>query len=370
VQYDSNLIQNELLTELTKILFPDIELVNIVSQRHGSNLWEIFFDTSNGDRIALSKMGSGIKTVLQILINLIVLPKYKNFSLDHCIFAFEELENNLHPAMQRRLFEYLRDFTITNDSTLFITTHSNIVIDIFGKDEISQIIHVKKQHGITVVNSAGSFVKNKLILKDLDVRASDILQSNGVIWVEGPSDRNYLNKWISLIDPNLKEGIHYSILPYGGRVLANFSFDYDYLERELIPLLKINTNAFVVIDKDGKKDTDRLNTTKSRIQSEIGSDNCWITAGREIENYLSKQSLEKWLSGKHEIKGVVTPDPKEKIEDFLKASISELSVKYNENKSAYSREITEFISLEDLDVLDLSQNINLMVNAIKEWNAK
>ena len=33
------------------------------------------------------------------------------------------------------------------------------------------------------------------MLNDLDVRASDLLQSNGIIWVEGPSDRIYIKRW-------------------------------------------------------------------------------------------------------------------------------------------------------------------------------
>jgi hypothetical protein len=31
-------------------------------------------------------------------------------------------------------------------------------------------------------------VENRGILDDLDVRASDLLQSNGVVWLEGPSE--------------------------------------------------------------------------------------------------------------------------------------------------------------------------------------
>jgi hypothetical protein len=188
--------------------------------------------------------------------------------------------------------------------------------------------------------------------------------------VEGPSDRNYINKWISLIDPFLKEGLHYSILPYGGRLLANFCFDYEWLQSELIPLLRINTNAFVVIDKDGKTVSDKLNNTKLRIQQEVGEQNCWITKGREIENYLSGSTLQRWLQERHGIKGNVITNPQEKIENFLDSSIENLKVKYNASKSIYSNEIIDFICHEDLEVLDLKHSINLLIATIKDWNAK
>ena len=364
VDYDRSLIEQKLFNELAKILEPDIYLERIFPQKHGNNHWEIFLDSPDGKNIALSKMGSGIKTIIQVLINLFVLPVIKKVPIHNCIFIFEELENNLHPAMQRRIFEFLKKFTIDNDTTLFITTHSNIVIDIFGKEENAQIVHIKKQDGKAVAQSISTFDHNKIILKDLDVRASDILQSNGIIWVEGPSDRVYINKWISLIDPNLKEGVHYSILPYGGRVLANFSFDFDYLEAELIPLLKINTNAFVVIDRDGASNAANLNATKVRVQEEIGENKCWITEGREIENYLSKQTIEKWLRERHNIVLDVTIDSNEKIEALLKNS----NIKYAEKKNLYSKEIADFIEQEDMVVLDLNSKINSIVNCIRDWN--
>ena len=49
------------------------------------------------------------------------------------------------------------------------------------------------------------------------------MQANSVIWVEGPTDRIYLNHWIQPVDPALKEGLHYSIMFYGGRLLSHLT---------------------------------------------------------------------------------------------------------------------------------------------------
>ncbi len=38
------------------------------------------------------------------------------------------------------------------------------------------------------------FLDKNSILSDIGFKASDILQANGVIWVEGPSDRIYINR--------------------------------------------------------------------------------------------------------------------------------------------------------------------------------
>jgi putative ATP-dependent endonuclease of OLD family len=366
---DGKLIENLLLDELNKIVNPEISFIDIIPLAIGENYWEIFFETIDESRIALSKMGSGLKTILQVLINIIILPKINNKKYKNCIFAFEELENNLHPSMQRRLFNYLSTFTLQNDTTLFLTTHSNIVIDIFSNSKSSQIIHTKKLGEKVQVKSASCYQDNKQILNDLAVRSSDILQSNGIIWVEGPSDRNYINKWISLVDPTLKEGLHYTIMFYGGRLLSNLCFDYEWLQVELIPLLKINTNAFVVIDKDGKLPSRALNQTKTRIQNEISQGNCWITKGREIENYVSKATLERWLLNKHNIKAKIKIDYYEKIENILKKSAPDSKLQYEKSKTIYSGEIKDFITEEDLDILDLKQKLKSLVMVIKEWNS-
>lgn len=181
----------------------------------------------------------------------------------------------------------------------------------------TQIFHITKTDNKSSIKSVIGPLEYKTIFDDLDVRASDILQSNGIIWVEGPSDRIYLNKWISLLDSSLVEGYHYSIMFYGGRLLSNLSFNYDILEKELIPMIKLNSNAHVIIDRDGKTISAKLNETKERIQSEIGEKNTWITKGREIENYLSNRTIEKWLSSIYKINQAFKNEVNTKLENNI-----------------------------------------------------
>jgi hypothetical protein len=123
-----------------------------------------------------------------------------------------------------------------------------------------------------------------------------LLQANFVLWVEGPSDRVYLNRWLLLSAPDLVEGIDYSIMFYGGRLLSHLSLERDSSELsmdELIKLLRINQHAAILLDSDRKKKNDEINETKSRIVKECAESTilCWVTAGREIENYLTPESI-------------------------------------------------------------------------------
>lgn len=368
IDQDSRLVEQELLKEINVIVNPDIKFTRILVQTNLNGKWEIFFEDFENNRIALSKMGSGVKTVLIVLLNLIVRPIFESKKRDSYIFAFEELENNLHPSLQRRLYNYIKEYSEKTSTYFFLTTHSNVVIDAFGTYENSQIIHIS-HNGIKATSSTLlSYQDTKQVLNDLGLRASDILQSNGVIWVEGPSDRNYLNKWINLLAPELKEGLHYSIMFYGGRLLSNLSFDFEWFNKDVIPLIKINRNAYVVIDRDGKTITAKINETKRRISEEIGDSNYWVTKGREIENYLSDKIINAWLKDKHSYDVNFCGDKNTKLEDIITNSSSKIKLKYSSSKTVYSSEISEFIDLDSIDILDLKEKLNELLEKIRSWN--
>jgi putative ATP-dependent endonuclease of OLD family len=368
--YDSSLIENELLDDLNKIIEPDISFSRILVQSDENSKWEIYFEDQKYTRVALSKMGSGIKTILLVLLNLLIRPIIEERDKSNYVFAFEELENNLHPALQRRLYEYIFDYSTKNSSYFFLTTHSNIVIDSFSSRDHVQLIHVTSKDGVSKTKNVFSHKSAKEVLKDIGIKASDLLQSNGIIWVEGPSDRNYINKWLKLLAPDLVESIHYSIMFYGGKLLSNLSFDYDWLDEKVVPLLKINTNAFVMIDRDGKTINPKLNKTKERIKNEIGENNCWITKGREIENYLTKKTIERWLMEDHEIKNAKFEDNKnEKLENIILEHNDGIKIIYNKNKTIFSKEISQYIEEDSLEILDLSTNLKELITCIRDWNS-
>lgn len=367
--YNSNLIEKTLLEKLNEITKPDINFTRILVQQNETDNWEIYFESDDDGRVPLSKMGSGIKTVLLVLILLHVKPRIENKNPNEYVFALEELENNLHPSLQRRLYYFIYKFAKLNNCYFFLTTHSNIVIDLYSSLDDTQILHISRSRDKTTIKSALKENELKDILNDLDVRASDILQSNGIIWVEGPSDRTYINNWIKIIDSSLIEGYHYSIMFYGGRLLSNVTFDSEFIDNELIPLLKLNSNSFVVIDRDGEDIDTKLNKTKLRIQDEIGENYTWITQGREVENYIPNDAIERWLDKEYKIKRKFTNELNEKLEDNIsEATKANKHIKYNLNKNKYANEIVKYIDSANYATLDLQQKLGNLISTIKKWN--
>jgi hypothetical protein len=282
--YDQNLIKKEFLMRLNDILNPDIEFTDIlikeekIDDLRQNAKGEIFFENKNGSWVALSKMGSGVKTIIQILLNLIVVPEMERFPISDFVFGFEELENNLHPSLQRRLFSFISDFAKSTKCIFFITTHSSIVIDLFSGNDCAQIIHVVNNGTQSFVKTVSTNLDGRNILKDLDYRASDLLLTNGVVWVEGPSDAIYLRLLMDIYQRkmNLYENLYYSIQALSTAIwkYAGFS-DFDWnaidakLENQIISLAKINQNNLIIIDRDDNYE-DRLPSEFENFLNGVG----------------------------------------------------------------------------------------------------
>lgn len=355
---DETLIEERLLSVFNMILGEDAHFDSIkvqqVEQPDKSFLWEIFL-SENGARYPLSKMGSGLKTILLVLINLLVCTKEKETK----IFLFEELENNLHPALQRRLFNYIYDYAMEQDIVVFMTSHSHVSINCYFDKESANIYHVEKNNGISTVKKIENYLDKAELLDDLDVRASDLLQSNGIIWVEGPSDRIYIKKWISLLDSTLKENEHYQFAYYGGRLLSHYTASME--ENDLIKILLTNRNSAIVIDSDKRNKQMSINATKKRVQSEFEENNlfCWITKGKEIENYISNRTINEYYAS-----SLTQVKPYELFPDYINA----LCNNFSSQKVKFAQDITDKMTLEDITILDLKDKVSKLISIIKKWN--
>lgn len=366
--HPSELVERHLLNSLNQIFGPEAFFEDLVCQQIEGNAWEVYLEEKEKGRIPLSQSGSGLKTVILVLIFIHLLPHAIRRKLGEFIFGFEELENNLHPALLRRLLSYLMDVSLQKGCLFILTTHSNVEIDLFSKNSNAQILHVVHDGETATCKTVRTYVDNKGVLDDLDIRASDILQANGVVWIEGPSDRIFFNRWIELwTDGKLAEGIHYQCMFYGGRLLSHLSCDDPDEVEEGIALLRINTNAIILIDSDKRNRQTQLGETKRRIIDEIEalSGIAWVTKGREIENYVPASVLRSW-------KGLVNADQVGQYDDFfeyLNNLKPGLGSEYLRKKPMLAEELSACMSRDQLEsVLDLSTHLNKVCAKIREWN--
>lgn len=380
-KYSRDLVRLDLLHALNEIFAPDGNFLEIEIKQHdqdgasGSWPWEVHLSEESKGLIPLSASGSGLKTIILVLLNLLVIPHFEGRSSADYVYCFEELENNLHPALQRRLLAYLERHVEKNKCTLFLTTHSNVVLDFFGNSPEAQLVAVSHDGRSSVARTISAHFDYSELIAELGAKPSDLLQANGVIWVEGPSDRVYINRWIELVsDGELVEGRHYQCACYGGALLARVEFvEPTAHSEERLNLLRLNGNVVVVCDSDRDHARGRL---KKRVQTavsqvrEVPNAHVWVTGAREIENYIPEAAIRAFC-GRTSI-----PAPERFQQFFPRKSVKarsyleqRLGVKTIDKMELASGCIDHMDLANLADRFDLLEEVKKIVELIRMWNS-
>lgn len=239
---------------------------------------EVPFDQStihvdiDGTEHALHDLGTGIEQLLIVGL--------ASFGFSGKLTLIDEPELHFHPTAQKRMVQYL-NHSLT-DARFIFATHSAAILDSVEAD----ILQVSYDDGQSTVKTISSNTERYQAVRDLGHSPSDLLLARFAIWVEGPSDRLYVNHWIGKIDASLVEGVDYTVVFYGGKILSHHSFlDKD---SELVKAVSLARAFAVIMDSDRKPEKPNVNRTKTRVRDEIEKQGgfCWITDGREVENYL------------------------------------------------------------------------------------
>lgn len=247
-----------------------------------------------GAMLHIDSLGDGIKQVLMIAAACIYFD-------DHLVLL-EEPEIHLHAGLQRKLMRFLSTRTA---SQYLVATHSAHVLDLPG----AKIFHVTHDGESTRVTSAVRASNVQQVCLDLGYMASDLLQSNFTIWVEGPSDRVYWGRWLQLIDPELAEGVHFTIMSYGGYLIDSVHLrdEPDPATEDLVQLLKLGRQCVVIADSDKTTDVDGLRPTLVRLQHEAEQPGAgglivcdWV---RTVENLVPRELFRTTVIGRHPTAG-------------------------------------------------------------------
>lgn len=242
---------------------------------------QVSFQTEGSPMLPIEGLGTGIEELLVLALTVA--------TTHDSVICIEEPEIHLHPTLIRRLVECLQQDECGN--RFILSTHSPTLINAPGVS----VTHVIKRDGVSYARTVSGITEGRNVLDDIGVRASDILMADYVIWVEGPSDRIYVNAWIHELDSTLREAIHYSIVTYGGKLLSGFTAGGDggrELEK-LIQLMRVNPHFCVLMDSDVTSSDGEINETKKRIVAEChASANLpWVTWGATIENYYPGERI-------------------------------------------------------------------------------
>lgn len=254
------------------------------------------------------------------------------------LIIIDEIESHLQPGLIRVLMRIIRD----SQAQYIITTHSPTVME--SSREGDFLYRFKKINGASIFegffrhhssNEQSDAKIMREVCNELGIIPGDALLSNVVIWVEGPSEILWLRTLLKHYYPkfrderglteNLIEGLHYSIVMTGGGLIANYEFSEDekYVselsEGELLKVLRVNPNSFVMIDSDNVNTSSEKYRRMMRIARELNNQNklhkvlnskslsdeeveskrenipnLWILKGKELENYAHPELLKNF----------------------------------------------------------------------------
>jgi len=209
------------------------------------------------------------------------------------LVLIEEPENSLHPGMLRQLIKFLIERT---EHQYIITTHSNHILEFAEEcDDCvtyklkKEVIDTNEKFHITQANS------NRHLLIELGVKASSLYLANCTIWVEGITDRLYiqafLKRYISSLDiesdqyqtySKYIENYHYSFVEYQGANLTHWTFsEMNAKAIQELRALSVTVNAFLIADGDIKNKGNRV----EKLAAEL-NDRFYLLECKEIENLI------------------------------------------------------------------------------------
>ncbi|MCF7863720.1 MAG: AAA family ATPase [Kiritimatiellales bacterium] len=272
-----------------------------------------FYIASESER-KIQDLGDGIQHLLILL--------YPIFMADANTWIFiDEPELSLHPGFQNLFID-----TILNNKDLkakslryFLTTHSNHFlshalrepnnISVFNFSPIN-----KDKSIIRCVHGADTTV-----LDQLGVENASVYMANCSIWVEGVSDRRYVQAFLSSYckatgKREFKEGLDYTFFEYAGSNIRHYLFDPETVDKKFIDSFRNANRIFLLADQDMSQEKQGRHKELEKLNSENFEYKTTIVL--EIENLL----------------------PPEIIQDFIQSHQSQQNVSFTAKLDDYSQE--------------------------------
>lgn len=309
------------------------------------------YDPALEAEVELSNVGAGVRSIYILSL----LQVYQTLKNNNTIFVVEEPELYLHPQLQKSMAKTISDISKRNQ--VFFTTHSPLMLRDFQSDDIRNVKLNETDYHTEIETT-----KLDDILDEIGYSTQDIINTDFIVFVEGPSDKEV----IELLIKKYYDIDNERITVIDTKSCNNIVF---YASLRFLEKTKMGDNFVIIRDCDTKDKNMVENSLDNKLKANIPKEyvdehknRIFITDYSSIEGYLFSPELLVEDGIFNSVNEVY-----EKLQDELNSQ-KDKQIKYFKEKNNDAHRISIFESEYDVKSSDISSNIEWMKQNIRGHN--